>query len=433
VGRPLESVRVAMLLGANNLVRDSRVRKEARSLSEAGASVTVYCYTNETEVTDEGLLAEPFRTVYVGDIEYEDIIPPPSVPEYFEISEPSWPWIFRVPEHLLLNAVYNNPQMKRYNKKYDQWHATYAKWFDRYEQYRPYFMHMDLVEKPDVVHGHDLDSLYAAAYIARREGAKLIYDSHELYLQQGWSAEAQEWLSVFVEVERDCIHEADAVITVADGTTRTLQEDYGHSAQTEELYNGCISFLDAPSPVHDPVQFVFCGSFGKNRGLMEVVEAFGQLRGYAQLTLQGFGGIEDELRSYVKENKLEDVITFIDPVEHNQIVPSLYDYDVGVLTTKPENMNIAITGPNKLFDYMGAGLAVVAAQGLTFVESVLTDHDCGYVFENTGVPSIVEAFKSIAAHPDTLAKKKESSLQAAPLYCWDTQARKLVDLYRKIL
>ena len=432
MSKPLGGIRVAVLLGTSNLVRDSRVRKEARTLSEAGASVTVYCYTQESKVTDGGLLAEPFRTVYVGDIEYESIIPPPSVPEYFEISKPSWPWIIRVPEHLFLNAVYNNPRMKRYGKRYDRWHATYAKWFDCYEQYRPYFMHMELVEKPDIVHANDLDTLYAGAYIARREGAKLIYDSHDLYLQSGWSAEAQDWLSVYVDVEAEYIHQADAVITANDGISDILRQNYGHTAPTIEVYNGCQNVMREPTPVHDPVRFIFSGIFGKNRGLKALVEAFDQLRGQAELTLQGYGGIEGELRSYVKDRRLEDVVFFVDAVEPAQIVPLLHDYDVGVLTWRAETKNLEITAPNKLFDYIGAGLALVATYDLSFIAQLIETHDNGYLFDNTGADSIAEAFRRIIARPDVLSAKKGASIQVAPLYSWEAQSGKLIDLYRKI-
>jgi len=430
--KPLDGTSVAMLLGTSNLVRDSRVRKEARTLSEAGASVTVYCYTQESKVTDGGLLAEPFRTVYVGDIEYGEIVPKPVHPTYFEISNEKWPRPLRIAEHLFFNAVYNNPRIRRYIKKHEQWDAAYEEWLVRYTQYRPYFMHMDLVEEPCVVHAHDLDTLYAGAYIARREGAKLIYDSHEVYLQQGWEPEVLPWLEVLEEIERTIIHQADAVVTVTDGVSEILKQNYGHTAPTIEVYNGCQNVMREPTPVHDPVRFIFSGSFGKNQGLKALVEAFDQLRGQAELTLQGYGGIEGELRSYVKDRRLEDVVFFVDAVEPAQIVPLLHDYDVGVLTWRAETKNVEIGAPNKLFDYIGAGLALVATYDLSFIAQLIETHNNGYLFDNTGADSIAEAFRRIIARPDVLSAKKGASIQVAPLYSWEAQSGKLIDLYRKI-
>ena len=427
--RPLEGIRVAMLLGTNNLVRDNRVRKEARSLSEAGASVTVYCYTNETEVTDEGLSSEPFKTIYVGDITYGEIEPKPQHPTYFEISNERWPRFLRIAEHLFFNAVYNNPRIRRYVKKHEQWDEAYEKWLVRYTQYRPYFMHMDLIEKPDIVHAHDLDTLYAAAHIARREDAKLIYDSHEIYLQQDWGDDVKDWIAVLAEIERVHIHEAAALITVMPDISQMLVDQYRYIGPTLEIYNGSDRILPRSSSVHAPVKFLFSGMFDPERNLPELVMAMKDLRGVATLTFQGYGGIQNELEELVQKEGLQDTVLFVDPVLPGDIVDSYLEYDIGTLIWKPTTKNMQISAPNKLFDYMSAGLALVGAEDLTFISSVIEENDAGFLFRFDSTHSISEAFQKICENREEIAMKKEASLEAARKYCWDEQAKRLVQLY----
>jgi glycosyltransferase involved in cell wall biosynthesis len=418
-----------MLLGTSNLVRDNRVRKEARSLCEAGASVTVYCYTEQNEVTDSGLLAEPFHTVYVNDISYAQVCPSPAVPSYFELTDERWPRFIRIADHLFFNFLYNNPRSRGYTKEYNKWNEGYQKWLARYTHHRPYFTHMQLIEKPDVVHAHDLDTLYAGAHIARAQGASLVYDSHEVFLQQDWKIDVGNWLTVFKDIEREYIHDAAAVITVMPEITHILKENYRFDSPTVEIYNGSDTVLQEASRTHDPVRFLFSGTLDPERNLFSLVDAMRELSGLATLTFQGFGGIEEELKAYVKREGLDDIVFFVDPVSPKSIVESYREFDIGILIWKPKSKNMQLSAPNKLFDYMGAGLALVAPDELTFISSVINNNANGYCFTFDDSKSIEEIFRRICQDRNRVFERKKASLKAAQTYCWDEQAKKLVELY----
>lgn len=51
-------------------------------------------------------------------------------------------------------------------------------------------------------------------------------------------------------------------------------------------------------------------------------------------------------------------VTFLDPVAPDQIMPKIASFDMGIYLLQPTNYNSSIALPNKLFDFIHAGLAV---------------------------------------------------------------------------
>ncbi|HWB19155.1 MAG TPA: glycosyltransferase family 4 protein, partial [Phycisphaerales bacterium] len=82
--------------------------------------------------------------------------------------------------------------------------------------------------QPDVIHSHDLNTLIAGGMVKRMNGAKLVYDSHELWLERN-IGNGKRWKDrlAWTPVERGLIGRCDAVISVAEGICVHLAERYG--------------------------------------------------------------------------------------------------------------------------------------------------------------------------------------------------------------
>ena len=69
-------------------------------------------------------------------------------------------------------------------------------------------------EKIDVVHCHDLDTLFAGWVIARRQRAKLVYDAHECYPAMFAGHGGQLMPRLLETVDRTLAKRVDALITI---------------------------------------------------------------------------------------------------------------------------------------------------------------------------------------------------------------------------
>jgi glycosyltransferase involved in cell wall biosynthesis len=100
-----------------------------------------------------------------------------------------------------------------------------------------------------------------------------------------------------------------------------------------------------------------------------------------------------------------------DPVPPDEVVGALHGHHVGLLFDRPLTRNAELSAPNKLFEYLMAGLAVVAPNlpGLRW----LADEELGVLFEAGSSEAFAQALESLAADADRLAELRTNARRAA--------------------
>ncbi|MCL2746259.1 MAG: glycosyltransferase [Coriobacteriia bacterium] len=395
------------MLVSNDVSIDARVRKEAETLANAGAQVTVI-----------GLGEEPPEDI-VSNAPYRLILAQPSLKG--KPLQPRWgmPDVW-YPVRVLVNTTVTKYRQKRYAEKIDE--SGYVSQVSR----------QDMIEAAaplnfDVIHAHDLDTLYAGNRIAQEKGALLVYDSHELFTELHFLHPlVKEQCAI---VEEEVFPHIDALVTVSPLIGQRLREKYQRfDLEPVVLYNGGVVVMDKVQPVADPVRLFFQGAFAPDRNLLELALAMKGLQGKATLSLQGWGPDEEGLRAIIEEYSLEDIVEIIPPCPPFDVVPSAARFDVGVINSIPEDENFLVTLPNKLFDYMSAGLAV-ASTDLPPIKEILTKEECGITYEQKGAEHTAEVLGNLVGNPEKILQMKKASLAAAPKYAWKAQAEKLIALY----
>ena len=88
--------------------------------------------------------------------------------------------------------------------------------------------------------------------------------------------------------------------------------------------------------------------------------------------------------------------------------------------------------PNKLFEYMAAGLPIVASDFPLWRE-IVGKTECGLLVDPLDPSAIADAIRWIFEHPDDAAAMGERAQEAARTrYNWDAEARKLLEFYGKL-
>ena len=406
----LEGMSVVMLVG-NNVYRDGRVQKEALSLTQAGADVCVIAGLDS--IPPEFTESVPYKVVPARPVKREGAIQPRLG------MDDVW---------LPLRAAVNLTVTRYRESK-----VRYP-----FEGIDPEFdsVQYDMIDTAhdktiDVVHCHDLDMLYTGYLIAQKHDAKLVYDSHELFLEMG--SISDEARAILSEVEKSTFPKVDAFITVSPEIASFLCEKYNHpDLEPVVLYNGGAMIVEEITPTASPVKLFFQGSFSESRNLKELIESMVFLQDEATLTLQGWGGrYEEELQVLISELCLESVVEIIPPSPPLEVVRSASEYDIGLYTPKMTNRHLSLTLPNKLFDYMCAGLAV-ACTDFPSVKAVVDAAGCGITFEQKGSQYIAKNLKRLVSDTRAIDEMKKASLRAATNYSWDTQGKKLVSLYKSL-
>ena len=254
----------------------------------------------------------------------------------------------------------------------------------------------------DVVHANDLDTLPAAWLLARRR-ARLVYDAHELYT--AFEADPPRVYGAAAgRLERVLAGRAGAVVTVNEPLAEELRTRL-------RLRRAPLVVLNAPewderepaAAAHDrPLEAVYQGAFGPGRAFDDLLEALA-LAPNARLTVRVVHADPEALRREVaRHGGLGERVVVADPVPPHEVVSGLRGFDVGLVFDRPVTRNTELSLPNKVFDYLMAGLAVVVP-AMPALAALVEEGGVGVTFEPGRPGALAERLEELAADRERLA------------------------------
>jgi glycogen(starch) synthase len=213
----------------------------------------------------------------------------------------------------------------------------------------------------DIVHANDFATLPAAWLTARACGARLVYDAHELYAEEEASMPATYRAFVAV-LERLLAGRADAVVTVSEPLARELAERLSLRRCPLVVLNApAREDADTPLQREGPLRAIYQGAMAPGRPLEDLWSAIAAADG-VELTVRVSGTDPDRLRREVALRGLDRRVQVAEPVPPDRLVAALAGQEVGVIFNRPRSRHYQLALPNRLFEYMMAGLAVVCPQ-----------------------------------------------------------------------
>jgi glycosyltransferase involved in cell wall biosynthesis len=303
-------------------------------------------------------------------------------------------------------------------------------------------------DPPGALHAHDLNTLPVAAALARRLRLPLNHDAHELYPEMSTLSprEAATWR----RLERLLAPRADHTLTVCDSIAAEFERRYGVARPTVLLNcpvsgNGAApeagvgetlratqtpgsfrAYMTQKEP--DPIPTIlYQGGFAPHRGLETLVRsAHGLERG--TIVLMGWGRLEEELRELIGRERLEGRVRIVPPVPPAEVISSAAAATIGVIPYEPVGLNNTYTTPNKLFDYMAAGLPIVASRLPELIRFIEGD-ELGLTFPPGDPVALAAALNEILADGPRYERMRERAQAAAQRYTWERESRKLLALY----
>jgi len=235
--------------------------------------------------------------------------------------------------------------------------------------------------KVDVVYGsspHLLAPLSAYA-LARVKRARFVLEVRDLWPQilseMGGMSKASLVYRILERLESFLYRKADAIVVMALGVERELAQR-GHGAKLHYIPNSADpDDMSAPAPREQLRQRfgfstltgVYAGAHGPANGLDLLIDAvadggIGPER--MRIVLVGDGAEKPKLRQLVAQRGLpNDVVTFLDPIAKSEIPALLGAADFGVHILADVELFRTGVSPNKLFDYMAAGLPSLTNTG----------------------------------------------------------------------
>ncbi len=292
--------------------------------------------------------------------------------------------------------------------------------FARWRRTARFYLHacwQVLRAQPTVVHCHDLDTLLPGALAARVLGSRLVYDSHELWTERnhGYTGlRARLDKLRYGLLERVLIGQAAAVTTVSEGIADELQQRYGIRRPTvlrnvPEVRRQRRHDLRRRVGARGPL-LLFLGQVQPRRGLQATIRALPALP-QATLVLLGEAPAPAaaQLRMLAHREGVENRVVFLPPVDKDEIVAWAKDADVGLCLLEPTCQSHRLALPNKFFEYLHAGLPIVASD-LPELRPWMRKYRLGASCDPTDSRSVARALRRVLAQPKGYWAEKRTGI-----------------------
>jgi glycosyltransferase involved in cell wall biosynthesis len=171
----------------------------------------------------------------------------------------------------------------------------------------------------------------------------------------------------------------------------------------------------------------FVGSFKAWHGIDFLLEAFQDLHRSDPLThllLVGEGPLRETLEAHVRNMGLEDSVTFVGGVQHQEIPQYLAAMDAAIAPYPA--LEDFYYSPLKLFEYMAAGRAVVSSR-IGQVAEVISDGLNGLLFEPGDRTGLVECIQRLRKNPKLQAELGRNATAACSQNTWKQHAVRVVE------
>jgi glycosyltransferase involved in cell wall biosynthesis len=291
----------------------------------------------------------------------------------------------------------------------------------------------------DIYHFHDPE-LIPVALRLQLAGKHVVYDAHENlpgtvaykdYLPKSmrgtvaWTAD---------RFERFAASKFSAVI----GATPPIADRLRHvNRRAVVVHNFPIPeeiVPDAPLAwERRPPVVAYLGSISRERGVFEMLQAMSQLQPAidCRLALAGWfsqPGLKEEISKMPGASRVD----WLGRLTREQVAELLGRVRAGIVVLHPEP-NLINCRPTKLFEYMWAGIPVVASD-FPLCREIIGNAACGLLVDPLNPNEIAGAIDYLLTHPAAAEEMGRRGRAAAEkLFNWKSEERTLLDLYRSIL
>lgn len=286
----------------------------------------------------------------------------------------------------------------------------------------------------DLYHIHDPE-LIPIGLKLKKKGKVVIFDAHEDLPKQ---LKSKPYLNKILKVllplffswyEKFSCKKFDAIVTVTKAIEKKFQRINSQTVLVSNYpiineFNNSVSWSEKSDEV------CYVGGISEIRGIKDVVRALHKTTD-VKLNLVGEFNV-NELQEEVTNYAGWDRVKHLGFLSRNEVSKVLERSFAGIVTFYPVPNHIDAQ-PNKMFEYMSAGIPVIGSHFPLWKE-IIEKNECGITVDPQNPTEIANAINYIQSNPDKAKKMSENGLKAVrDLYNWSIEEKKLFDLYKVLI
>lgn len=291
-----------------------------------------------------------------------------------------------------------------------------------------------LKSRPDIVHAHDVNVLPTVWLASRLLGIPLVYDAHEISAEREGYRGRRKFIAC---IEKRLARGAQGVITTTEARAKFFARAYRivrplilqnrpryQKVVANNLIRKNLALMD-PWPI-----ILYQGGLQSGRGLENLIESVTKVP-ECYLVFVGGGGEGQKLQKLAKELQIQERVKFIPTVALDELPGYTASADIGVQPIENTCLNHFTTDSNKLFEYVQAGLPVVASN-LPEIRRIVKPNNLGILVPPGKLIPLIEALNELVQNVQKRNFFAQQALAASKFLNWEMQEQQLVDFYNAI-
>lgn len=311
-----------------------------------------------------------------------------------------------------------------------RFHLIFNKGFLFYAEYNLRLFFKLLFTKKKLLYANDLDTILPNFLVSKLSSCKLVYDSHEYFTEVPELLSRPRSKSFWLNLEKFIFPKLKNVITV----NKKLADIYNLK------YNVPVTVIrNVPYPVSQksfkPLMsfpankkiILYQGALNLGRGIELMIDTMHCLKDYL-FVIAGDGDIRDALKLRVRTNHLDDRILFAGKLIPEQLRRLTRQADLGLSLEEDIGLNYRYCLPNKVFDYIHAGIPVLVSD-LSLLKELVANYKIGECLTDRNPKNLAETIEQIILNKSDYLQGLE---KAATDLNWNHEKKALIKFIEKI-
>lgn len=288
----------------------------------------------------------------------------------------------------------------------------------------------------NVYHCHDYPTLLTGYLLKKITGASLIYDAHELTTESTYVENINNFSKKIISfIEKKISNNCNYVITVNNSLSEIMKNTL--RIKKPIIISNFSNFISYPNLINEKKSIRTKLKIDKNKYIILYLGAIRMGRGIEKFSIIAknckdfeFVFMGKKVEKIVKNIENIPNIHFISPVPPEDVIFWASSADAGISLIEKINKSYYYSLPNKIGEYIMAGLPIVVSD-FPEMRKLVTEENIGFVFNPNNTIDIINIIKKLFKS-DIYKQTKQNVLNVRNKYCWENEERKLLKIYKEI-
>jgi len=285
-----------------------------------------------------------------------------------------------------------------------------------------------ILKEVDLIFANDLDTLPAAFIVSKVRKKKLIFDAHELFPEVPELIQRPIIKSFWSKIEYLIFPHLTHSVTVCKSISDYYKDKYNIQMAIVRNIPNYHNPLDIKPAISFPGKkiILYQGALNKGRGLEMVLDAMPFIEN-AMLVIIGDGDIRQQLEKRTKRLKIKDKVHFVGRISGDKLNEYTPAASIGLCLLENRGLNYYYSLPNRVFDYLQAGVPILASR-FPEITNIVETYKTGVLIEHYEPICLANIIKNMLENPIDTSHFQN----VAKVLCWENEEKILINVINQV-